>query len=294
MQYPFAVYGLRGRKVGGSVQKYGPVDARSLPPGTALQDALLANLYDPSARMSMANTAEELARRYHITRQQADAFGLRSHRNARQARDAGWFDEEIEPVVVRRDGAAEPVTVKYDTHILEDPRAEAMARLPAAFEPGGIVTAGNASAVVDGAAAMVIGLEADAARAGLRPLARVAGVGVAGCAPEIMGWGPVPATQRALAKAGIQGKDVDVVEINEAFAPQALACVRDFATMGIDPERVNPMGNAIALGHPLGATGSILTLTCAYQLRRTGKRWGLVTMCIGGGQGIALVLEAMA
>jgi len=294
MQYPFAVYGLRGRKVGGSVQKYGPVDARSLPPGTALQDALLANLYDPSARMSMANTAEELARRYQITREQADAFGLRSHRNARKARDAGWFDEEIVPVTVRRDGAAEPVTVKYDTHILEDPKPESMARLPPAFEPGGIVTAGNASAVVDGAAAMVIGLEADAARAGLKPLARLAGVGVAGCAPEIMGWGPVPATQRALAKAGIQGKDLDVVEINEAFAPQALACVKDFATMGIDPEKVNPMGNAIALGHPLGATGSILTLTCAYQLRRTKKRWGLVTMCIGGGQGIALVLEALA
>jgi len=294
MQYPFAIYGLRGRKVGGSVQKYGPVDAKALPPGTALQDALLANLYDPSARMSMANTAEELARRYQITREQADAFGLRSHRNAKQARDAGWFAEEIEPVVVKRDGAAAPITVKHDTHILEDPRAESMARLPPAFEPGGIVTAGNASAVVDGAAAMVIGLEADAAQEKLRPLARLAGVGVAGCAPEIMGWGPVPATKRALQKAGIQGKDLDVVEINEAFAPQALACMRDFEGMGIDPEKVNPMGNAIALGHPLGATGAILTLTCAYQLRRTRKRWGLVTMCIGGGQGIALVLEAAA
>ncbi len=294
MQYPFALYGQRGKKVGDAVQKYGPLDAKALPAGTHLADVMLASLYDPSARMSMANTAEELARRYGITRDQADAFGLRSHRNAKRARDSGAFDEEIEPVAVRRDGAAEPLTVRYDTHILEEPSAAAMARLPPAFEPGGIVTAGNASAVVDGAAAMVIGLERDAAEAGLRPLARVAGIGVAGCAPEIMGFGPVPATKAALSRAGIQGKDLDVVELNEAFAPQALACVREFEAMGIDPEKVNPMGNAIALGHPLGATGAILTLTCAYALRRTRKRYGLVTMCIGGGQGIAVVLESAA
>ena len=292
MQYPFTLWGMRGKKVGAAVQKFGPIEARSLAAGTHLTDLLLASLYDPSAKTSMANTAEELARRYRITREEADAFGLRSHRNAKRARDAGWFDEEIEPVVVQRDGAAEPVTVRHDTHILEDASAEAMARLPAAFEPGGIVTAGNASAVVDGAAAMVIGREGDAARAGLKPLARVAGVGVAGCAPEIMGWGPVPATRLALARAGIRGSDLDLVELNEAFAPQALACIRDFAEMGIDAERVNTMGNAIALGHPLGATGAILTLTCAHALRRTGKRWGLVTMCIGGGQGISLVLES--
>jgi acetyl-CoA acetyltransferase family protein len=294
MQYPFVLWGLRGKKVGGAVQKYGPLEARALPSGTHLTDMLLAGLYDPSARMSMANTAEELGRRYRISREEADAFGLRSHRNARRSRDAGHFDEEIEPVTVRRDGAAEPATVRYDTHILEDPSPAAMARLPPAFEPGGIVTAGNASAVVDGAAAMVIGREEDVARHGLRPLARIAGVGVAGCAPEIMGWGPVPATRRALERAGISARDVDHVELNEAFAPQALACIKDFAEMGIDPERVNPMGNAIALGHPLGATGAILTLTAAYALRRTGKRWGLVTMCIGGGQGIALVLESAA
>ena len=294
MQYPFALYGQRGKKLGEQVQKYGPIDGKALPAGTHLADVMLAGLYDPSARLSMANTAEELARRYGITREEADAFGLRSHRNAKRARDAGLFDEEIEPVVVRRDGAAEPVTVRYDTHVLEDPSPAAMARLPPAFEPGGIVTAGNASAVVDGAAAMVIGLEQDVAKEGLRPLARVAGVAVAGCAPEIMGFGPVPATRRALERAGIAGKDLDVVELNEAFAPQALACIREFERMGIDPEKVNPMGNAIALGHPLGATGAILTLTCAYALRRHRKRWGLVTACIGGGQGIALVLEAAA
>jgi acetyl-CoA acetyltransferase family protein len=294
MQYPFTLWGVRGKRLGDAVQKYGPIDVKALPAGTHLADLMLASLYDPSARLSMANTAEELARRHRITREQADGFGLRSHRNARHARDAGWFDEEIEPVAVQRDGAAEPVTVRYDTHILEDPSPEAMARLPPAFEPGGIVTAGNASAVVDGAAAMVIGLEGDVAKQGLRPLARVAGTGVAACDPRIMGWGPVPATERALARAGIQGKDLDVVELNEAFAPQALACVQGFEKMGIDPERVNPMGNAIALGHPLGATGAILTLTCAYALRRTRKRYGLVTMCIGGGQGIAVVLESMA
>ncbi len=166
MQYPFTLWGMRGRKVGAAVQKYGPLEARSLPSGTHLTDLLLACLYDPSARMSMANTAEELARRYRITREEADAFGLRSHHNARRARDAGWFDEEIAPVTVQRDGAADPVTVRHDTHILEEASLEGMARLPPAFEPGGIVTAGNASAVVDGAAAMVIGRESDAARRG--------------------------------------------------------------------------------------------------------------------------------
>jgi acetyl-CoA acetyltransferase family protein len=292
MQYPFALYGQRGKKVGTQVQKYGPIDAKALPPGTHLADALLAGLYDPSARLSMANTAEELGRRYRITREQADAFGLRSHRNAKRARDAGAFEEEIEPVVVRRHGAAEPLTVRHDTHVLEDPSPSAMARLPAAFEAGGIVTAGNASAVVDGAAAMVIGLEEDVMREGLKPLARVAGVGVAGCAPEIMGIGPVPATRRALEGAGVAGKDIDHIELNEAFAPQALACIQEFEAMGIDREKVNPLGNAIALGHPLGATGAILTLTCAYALRRARKRYGLVTMCIGGGQGISVVLES--
>ncbi len=294
MQYGFTLYGARGKKVGDAVQKYGPIDAKALPPGTYLADVMLAGLYDPSAKLSMANTAEELARRYRITREQADAFGLRSHRNAKRARDEGWFDEEIEPVVVKRDGAAEPIQVRHDTHILDDATPDGMARLPPAFEPGGIVTAGNASAVVDGAAAMLIGRELDVTAAGLRPLARVAGVGVAGCDPRIMGWGPVPATRMALQRAGIEGKDLDVVELNEAFAPQALACIEDFAAMGVDPERVNPMGNAIAMGHPLGATGAVLTLTCAYALRRLRKRYGLVTMCIGGGQGIALVLESMA
>ncbi|MCB9542900.1 MAG: thiolase family protein [bacterium] len=293
MQYPFCLYNWRGRPVGESVQKYGPVDVSRLPKGVHLQDMLLMSLYDPGSGMSMANTGEELGRRYGISREACDAFGYRSHVRAKAARDAGWFDGEIEPVTVQLDGASDGVVVKHDTHIIEDVSLAKMARLRPAFEAGGVITAGNASAVVDGAAAMVIGRESDARAHGARPLARIAGMGVAACDPAIMGWGPVPATRLALASAGISGGAIDHVELNEAFAPQALAVMRDFEEMGIDPERVNPMGNAIALGHPLGATGAILTVTCAYALARTQGRYGLVTMCIGGGQGIALVLERM-
>jgi len=292
MQYPMCLYNARGKKFGAAVQKYGPLNARSLPGGTHLQDMLLMSLYDPSAKMAMANTAEELGRRYKITREEADVFGHRSHVLAKTSRDTGLFDEEIEPVSYEENG--ETVEVRHDTHIFEEISLAKMARLRAAFEAGGIITAGNASAVVDGAAAMIIGRESDASAHGAKPLARIAGMGVAACAPEIMGWGPVPAARKALAAAGIQGKDIDRAELNEAFAPQALAVMRDWEEMGIDPECVNPMGNAIALGHPLGATGAILTLTCAYALRRNKERYGLVSMCIGGGQGIALVVESLA
>jgi acetyl-CoA acetyltransferase family protein len=294
MQYPFVLYNWRGRRVGTAVQKSGPVDIKGLPAGTHLQDSMLMSLYDPGAGMAMANTAEELGRRYGITREQADEFGYRSHARAKQARDSGWYAEEIEPVIVQRDGAEEPLTVSHDTHIMDDASLAKMARLRPAFEPGGIITAGNASAVVDGAAAMVIGKEADAKQQEARPLARLAGLGVAACDPQIMGWGPVPATRIALENAGLKGAQLDHVELNEAFAPQALACIRDFAEMDIDPEKVNPQGNAIAMGHPLGATGAVLSLTCAYALRRKKQRYGLVTMCIGGGQGIALILESLA
>ncbi|MEJ2109833.1 MAG: thiolase family protein, partial [Acidobacteriota bacterium] len=266
---------------------------KGLPAGTHLQDALLMCLYDPSAKMSMANTAEELARRYKITREECDEFGYRSHLNAKTARDAGYFDEEIEPVVVEQGGSKEPITVKYDTHILENPSIQGMARLFPAFEANGVITAGNASAVVDSAAAMVLGLESDADRLGLKPLCRILGYGVAGVDPHIMGIGPVPATRIALENAGLKGDQIDIVEINEAFAPQSLACLHEFEKMGIDLEKVNPMGNAIALGHPLGATGAILTLTCAYALRRRKLQYGVVTMCIGGGQGIAIILESI-
>jgi len=291
MQYPFCLYNARGHEVGGAVQKYGPIDTGKLARGTYLQDMLLMSLYDPSAKMAMANTAEELARRYQISREEADEFGYRSQRLAREARDAGWFATETTPV--EGELAGDKITVQHDTHIMDDVSLAKMARLPAAFEQGGIVTAGNASAVVDGAAAMVIGKESDARQHGARPLARVIGMGVAACDPQIMGWGPVPSTKRALDVAGIKGDAIDHAELNEAFAPQALAVIRDLAELGIDPERFNPMGGAIALGHPLGATGAILTLTCAHALRRTKQRYGLVTMCIGGGQGISLILESL-
>lgn len=291
MQYPFSLYNHRGKKVGAAVQKYGPIDTKQLAPGTHLQDMLLMSLYDPSAQMAMANTAEELARRFEISREEADTFAFRSQTLAKENRDAGNFKEETVSVTVG--SGPEAQTIEHDTHIMDNVSMAKMGRLPAAFEAGGIVTAGNASAVVDGAAAMVIGKESDASKHGGKPLARIAGVGVAACESKIMGYGPVPATKMALANAGIEGKQIDRVELNEAFAPQALACIRDFEKMGIDAEKVNPMGGAIALGHPLGATGAILTLTCAYALRRNGERYGLVTMCIGGGQGISLVIEAM-
>jgi acetyl-CoA acetyltransferase family protein len=293
MQYPFCLYNYRGKKVGSSVQKYGPVDIKGLPPGSALQDMLLMSLWDPAAKMAMANTAEELGRRYEITREEADEFGFRSQSNAKKARDAGWFAEEIEPVTVQVDGASEPIVVEHDTHIMDNVTLAKMNRLPPAFEPGGIITAGNASAVVDGGAAMVIGRESDAEKHGLEPLARIVSMGVASCDPHIMGWGPVPATRMALERSGLKGSDIDHIELNEAFAPQSLACIRDFAEMGLDPEKVNPMGSAIALGHPLGATGAVLTLTCMYALRRKKERYGVVTMCIGGGQGVSLVLESL-
>jgi len=293
MQYPFTLFNYRGKPVGSAIQKYGPIDAKGLPPGAHLQDLLLMSLYDPRAKLSMANTAEELGRRYSITREECDRFGLRSHQNAKQARDAGFFAEEIEPVTVESDGGAKKTVVEHDTHIMDNVTIEKMGRLRPAFEMGGVITAGNASAVVDGAAAMVLGREIDAEQAGLKPLCRIIGMGVASCDPRIMGIGPVPATRKALERAGLKGEQIDIVELNEAFAPQALACIRDFGEMGIDPEKVNPMGSAIALGHPLGGTGAILTLTCAYALRRTEKQYGLVTMCIGGGQGIALILESI-
>jgi acetyl-CoA acetyltransferase family protein len=291
MQYPFSLYNYRGKKVGAAVQKYGPIDTKQLAPGTHLQDMLLMSLYDPSAQMGMANTAEELARRFEISREEADAYAFRSQTLAKKNRDAGNFKEETVPVTIG--SGREAQTIEHDTHIMDNVSMAKMGRLPAAFEAGGIVTAGNASAVVDGGAAMVIGKESDAKKHGAKPLARIAGVGVAACESKIMGYGPVPATKIALANAGIEGKQIDRVELNEAFAPQALACMRDFEKMGIESDKVNPMGGAIALGHPLGATGAILTLTCAYALRREGERYGLVTMCIGGGQGIALVIESM-
>ncbi|MCB1050634.1 MAG: thiolase family protein [Acidobacteria bacterium] len=292
MQYPHIVYGLRGKPAKQGIVKYGAVACDQMPPGTFAQDLLHMALFDPMAGMAMANTAEKVARQYGISREASDAFAYRSHRLAHQAQHKGWFEEEITPIEVPVYGSHEREWVRSDTHVRPDISLQSLARLPVVFEPPhGVLTPGNASGVVDGAAAMIVTRKATAQQAGQHILARIAGWGIAGCEPSLMGLGPVPATRFALEMAGISGAQIDHVELNEAFAPQALACIQEFETLGIDPSKVNPLGNAIALGHPLGATGAILTLTCAYHLRRTHGRYGLVTMCIGGGQGIALILE---
>lgn len=291
MQYPHAIFNMRGKKAGNTVVKYGPIDCHALPKGSYAQDMLHMALYDPFAGMAMANTAERLGRMYHVTRQQADAFAYRSQTRAAKARAAGHFAEEIVPVAVQGPDPALEM-LDYDTHIRDNISLDGLARLPAVFEPDrGIITPGNASAVVDGAAAMILCRESDAEHLGLRPLFRILGWGVAGVDPKIMGIGPVPSSKAALEMAGLNGHQLDTIELNEAFAPQSLACIEEFKKMGIDPEKVNPQGSAIALGHPLGATGAVLTLTAAYYLKRNRLKYGLVTMCIGGGQGIAMVIE---
>ncbi len=292
MQYPHIIYNLRGRKQGPTVVKYGPVDCHSLPKGTYAQDLLHMALFDPSAGMAMANTGENLGRLNGITRGESDRFAYDSQVKAARARNEGWFDEEIVPVEVPEMGSHLTTMLRHDTHIRDNISLDGLAALPPVFEPpNGVITPGNASAVVDGAAAMILCRQSEAGKRGLVPLCRLAGWGIAGVDPKVMGIGPVPATQKALEMAGISADRIDTVELNEAFAPQAIACIRQFREMGIAPEKVNPMGGAIALGHPLGATGAILTLTASYFLKRRALKYALVTMCIGGGQGIALILE---
>ena len=237
---------------------------------------------------SMPETAENVAEEFAVKRADQDAFALRSQQRAAAAIAEGRMAEEITPVAVpQRKG--EPVVVARDEH----PRAtslEALAKLPGIVKPGGTVTAGNASGVNDGACALVLASEDGAHRNDLAPLARVVAGAVAGVPPRIMGMGPAPATRKALALARLSLADMDVIELNEALAAQALAVTRDLGLADDDP-RVNPNGGAIALGHPLGASGARLVTTALYQLRRTKGRYALCTMCIGVGQGIALVLE---
>jgi acetyl-CoA acyltransferase len=238
----------------------------------------------PQAYVSMGETAENLARRHQITRADQEAFAAGSHAKAAAAQGGGRFDAEIVPVaarggaVVARDGCVRPGTTP-----------ERLAELKPAFDAAGTVTAGTSSPLTDGAAAVLV-TSGDFARAhGLPVLARIKGIAVAGCAPEVMGIGPVPAARKALERAGLDLDDVDVVELNEAFAAQALAVVR---ALGVDEGRLNLDGGAIALGHPLGASGARITGKAASLLKREGKELALATMCIGGGQGIATVLEA--
>jgi 3-oxoadipyl-CoA thiolase len=237
---------------------------------------------------SMPETAENVAAEFGIEREAQDRMALASQRKAVAAQQAGFFDAEITPVTIAQK-KGEPLVVGRDEHPRET-SLEALARLPGIVKPGGTVTAGNASGVNDGACALLLASEAAAARHGLTPRARVVAMAVAGVPPRIMGIGPAPATRKVLALAGLELAQIDVIELNEAFAAQGLAVLRDLGLADDDP-RVNPNGGAIALGHPLGASGARLVTTAVNQLQRSGGRYALATMCIGVGQGIAVVLE---
>jgi 3-oxoadipyl-CoA thiolase len=238
---------------------------------------------------SMGETAENVADRWSVPRERQDAFALESQRKAVAAIEAGRFDEQIVPVEIPQK-KGDPVVVARDEHPRADSSLEALARLRPAFRDGGSVTAGNSSGINDGASAVLL-VEAEAAgRLGLRPLARVVSTAVAGVDPAVMGIGPIPATRKALARAGIGVADLDLVELNEAFGSQSVVCIDE---LGLDPARVNVNGGAIALGHPLGMSGGRLITMLVHELRRTGGRWGLATMCIGVGQGIATVVERL-
>ncbi len=251
-----------------------------------LEDSLWVALIDSYNGLGMANTAENLGRKYGITREQADEFAYRSHLLAAKARESCRFSDEIVPVEAKAKKGT--VVVDKDEHIRPDTTPESLAKLVARFEQGGTVTAGNASGINDGAAAVIVASAEAAERAGLRPIARIVSGGVCGVDPDIMGIGPAPSSRQALERAGLRVQDMDLVEINEAFATQYLAVEKD---LGLDRERTNVNGGAIALGHPLGASGARLALTLAYELRKREKRYGLASLCIGGGQGIAAVIE---
>ncbi|HUP46178.1 MAG TPA: acetyl-CoA C-acetyltransferase [Thermoanaerobaculia bacterium] len=253
----------------------------------AIEDSLMVALLDTWCGYYMAETAENLARKYEISREEQDRFALRSQHCAGEAVKAGRLQEEIVPVPAGRKGEQ----VSADDHIRPDATMEGLARLKPAFSKDGSVTAGNASGIVDGAAMVVVTSADQAKEKGKTPLGRIVSWGVAGCDPEIMGIGPVPATKIALKRAGLQLNDLDLIEINEAFAGQILAVVKE---LGVDESKLNVNGGAIALGHPLAASGTRLVLTLLYELRRRKQRYGLATACIGGGQGIAMIVESTA
>ncbi|MDX1737260.1 MAG: acetyl-CoA C-acyltransferase, partial [Alphaproteobacteria bacterium] len=245
-------------------------------------------LADPFDSGHMGMTAERIADRYQISREQMDEYSVESHRRAQNAIDKGYFKSQIVPVEAKV--GRNTVTFDTDEHVRADASIENMAKLKPAFKKDGKVTPANASGINDGAAAVVITTMAEAEKRGLKPKARIISYGFGGVAPEVMGLGPIEAVPDAMKKAGLSIEDMDVIESNEAFAVQAMAVS---STLGFDPAKVNPNGGAVALGHPVGATGSIITLKCLYELERIGGKYGLVTMCIGGGQGIALIIEKL-
>ena len=252
-----------------------------------MEDSLMVALLDTYCGLYMAQTAENLARKYNISREEQDRFALRSQQCAGEAFKSGRLAEEIVAVPVGKKGEL----VREDDHLRPDANMEGLAKLKPAFSKDGFVTAGNASGIVDGAAMVVVTSGENAKAKGQKPLGRIVSWGITGVDPEIMGIGPVPATHLALKKAGLKLADLDLIEVNEAFAAQILAVAKD---LGIDEEKLNVNGGAIALGHPLAASGTRLVLTVLYELRRRNKRYGLASACIGGGQGIAMIVENMS
>ncbi|MBX5449792.1 3-oxoadipyl-CoA thiolase [Thermogemmatispora sp.] len=246
----------------------------------------LAALHYP---YSMGETAENVAERYGISREEQDRYALRSHQRAVAAQQDGRFAEEIVPVPVPQN-KGDPVLVSKDEHPRPDTSLEKLAALKPAFREGGTVTAGNSAGINDGAAALVMMSESRARSLGLRPRARIVATAVAGVDPAYMGLGPIPATRKALQRAGLSIHDLDLIELNEAFAAQVLQCVRE---LEIDEEKLNVNGGAIALGHPLGCSGARIMVTLLHELERRGGRYGLATMCIGVGQGIATIIERL-
>jgi acetyl-CoA acetyltransferase family protein len=266
-------------------------DGFTLAPGGKMEDSLMVALLDSYCGLYMANTAELYGSEFGITRQMQDELALRSQQNADAAYKEGRIQEELVPVALRNSkGEATGESLTEDDHRRPQTTLEGLAKLKAAFGKSGTVTAGNASGIVDGAAAVVLMSLEEARKRSIEPLGRIVGWGIAGVEPKVMGRGPVPATKIALQKAGLSLDYIDLIEVNEAFAAQYLAVEKE---LGLDREKVNVNGGAIALGHPLGATGTRLVITLLYELRRRKKKYGLATACIGGGQGIAMIVESM-
>jgi acetyl-CoA C-acetyltransferase len=252
----------------------------------AVVDAMTGALHDPFGHGHMGITAENIAAKFGFTREQQDAFALESHKRAANALEKGLFRDQIVPVEIKSRKGTE--TFVLDEHVRKGAKIEDMQKLRPAFKKDGTVTAANASGLNDAAAAIVMCSSDFAKKQNRKPIARLVAYAHAGVDPDYMGLGPIPAVKRVFEKSGLKPADMDVIESNEAFAVQAMAVTRD---LGLDPARVNPNGGAVALGHPIGATGAILTVKAIYELQRTQKRYALVTMCIGGGQGIAAIFE---
>ncbi len=267
-------------------------DGFTLAPGGKMEDSLMVALLDSYCGLYMANTAELYGEQQGITRQAQDEFAMRSQQKADAAYKEGRIQEELVPVALRNHkGEATGESLTEDDHRRPQTTMEGLAKLKAAFGKNGTVTAGNASGIVDGGAAVVVMSLEEVRKRNMEPLGRIVSWGVAGVEPKLMGCGPVPATKIALQKAGLSLDYIDLIEVNEAFAAQYLSVEKE---LGLDREKVNVNGGAIALGHPLGATGTRLVITLLYELRRRKKKYGLATACIGGGQGIAMVVESMS